>query len=81
MLFADVSAGFFFFWCGIDGKRCFLAFWLLFGALCILGRGGGVPRLLGQILESGAGHCLLDCGGLSLPCPGVLRGRWQLPRT
>ena len=30
---------------------------------------GGPPRarLFGHNLESGAGHCLIDCGGLSLP--------------
>ena len=37
MLFANVCAGFFFFWYGVGGERYFLAFWLLLGALCILG--------------------------------------------
>ena len=27
----------------------------------------GEARLSGHNLESGAGHCLIDCGGLSLP--------------
>ena len=27
----------------------------------------GEARLSGHKLESGAGHCLIDCGGLSLP--------------
>ena len=27
----------------------------------------GEARLSGHNLKSGAGHCLIDCGGLSLP--------------
>ena len=35
MLFANVCAGFSFFWYGVGGKGGFWAFWLLLGALCI----------------------------------------------